>query len=242
MNNNSKSVFMTDLYSTHAKEFSDTRQSPWAGWNRLVSNTVVASKKDIKVLDLGCGNGRFLKFLMNTDLDIAKYIGVDNSRELLDIAENSIDNQRINADFMSLDLEDKNWDQKLSEVTNMSFDLIVVFGVMHHLHKFDIRKKILTSSYYLLNENGILCITYWQFVKMDRFKDKLKKADSVDKDKFSENDYILPFGDNNAVRFCHYVNETELEELEADTGFKVIDQYLSDGKEGNQNLYKLYQK
>ena len=49
------------FYKTVATDFSATRQMPWAGWDRLLP---FLPKEAIDILDLGCGNGRFLSFLI----------------------------------------------------------------------------------------------------------------------------------------------------------------------------------
>ncbi len=216
-----------DLYTKHAKEFSSTRQSPWEGWKRIIKNEELKIKNGISVLDLGCGNGRFLKYLKEEDIKVSKYVGVDNSKILLNIAKK----ENPEAEFINLDLNTMDWKDKIKG----EFDLIVSFGVMHHIESFQLRRNILESSVNLLKKDGMLAIAYWQFLKNPKLKEKAKKLGR-------ENDYELPFGQNGAKRFCHFVNETEALKLEFELPLKRVDSYYADGKSKELNYYVIYTK
>ncbi len=81
-----------DFYENIYEEFNLTRQSPWQGWNAVVDicNKKFAGVKKTKILDLGCGNGRFFKFLYENAKFDFDYYGVDASSRLLKIAEKTI--------------------------------------------------------------------------------------------------------------------------------------------------------
>lgn len=216
-----------DLYSEHAEEFSKTRQSPWEGWKKVISKSEIRNPKGISVLDLGCGNGRFLTYLKDEGIKINKYVGVDNSKILLNIAKK----ENPESEFLDLDLNTMEWSKKVKG----NFDLIVCFGVMHHIESFQLRKNILESSEKLLNENGTLAIAYWQFLTNGKLKQKAVKLTR-------ENDFELPFGQNGAKRFCHFVNETEAVKLESEISLKRLDSYYADGKSKELNYYVVYKK
>jgi SAM-dependent methyltransferase len=220
-----------NLYTTYAKQFSDSRQAPWKGWFNLISKFKIQNSK-LSILDLGCGNGRFLKFLMDQHIQVEKYVGLDNSSELLEIAQNQFNLPNI--EFINLDLED-NW---IKDIKNDSFDLITVFGVVHHLHTFEQRRAILEESTKLLSINGILCVTYWQFLEIERYKDKI----IWDKSQQELNNYTMYFGDEKAERFCHFTSIDEIEKLEEGLQLDIIDTYKSDGKENDQNIYRVYKR
>lgn len=213
---------MTDLYSIHAKEFSDTRQSPWKGWTVLLDEV---KDKELRVLDLGCGNGRFLKFLLDSNTNISDYMGVDSSNELLEIAEANYPQYKFNL----IDLENLNWNIKLTE----KYNLIVAFGLMHHIHTLEQRRNLYKKAKELLEPGGIFCITFWQFLKSNKLVQRSKQLEN-------ENDYELAFGSNGATRFVHNTTLEEISELEKDLGFTLRKEYYSDGKEGNLNLYRIY--
>ncbi|MFS8130690.1 MAG: class I SAM-dependent methyltransferase [Candidatus Dojkabacteria bacterium] len=214
-----------DLYSTHAEEFSKTRQTPWEGWNPIIKKLVNEKMKGISILDLGCGNGRFLKYLKDEGIEVGKYVGVDNSKILLNIAKK----ENPDSEFLDLDLNTMDWSKKIEG----EFDIIVSFGVLHHIESFQLRRNILESSIKLLKHNGLIIIAYWQFMKDPKLKAKAVKLTR-------ENDYELPFGQNGAKRYCHFVNETEALKLEAELPMKRIDSYYADGNSKELNYYVLY--
>lgn len=63
------------FYQSVAKDFSISRQKDWNGWDRAVQIAKnhlkePLRKKGPKILDLGCGNGRFLKFMIKKNSGI----------------------------------------------------------------------------------------------------------------------------------------------------------------------------
>jgi len=229
-----------NLYSTYAKNFSATRQAPWKGWEVLPYNKLLDNNKN--VLDLGCGNGRFLKYLLNKRKEsINFYLGVDNSQELLNIAKQELNTSNTSKFiFENVDLLSERWNLEIKK----EFNLIVAFGLMHHLYTYEQRKNLLKNSIKLLSKGGFLIITYWQFALIKRFEDLIINPSTLsEKFELKENDYILKFGnDKGAYRFCHFTDIAEIVELEKDIPFKMIKTFYSDGKDNQQNLYKIYQK
>ncbi len=246
-----------NLYSTHAKEFSTSRQYPWKGWEQLLD---LFPKESLSILDVGCGNGRFLEYVRKLEsssvtkfgglefngLKVLKYVGIDNSDVLLNIARNnyekSITNYEVDtkptayslqpmAAFLKKDLNTPDWAHS-SELTAHSskFNLIVAFGLLHHLKDNETRKVFFENVKSLLSENGIFIASFWQFKNIPNWEKKIIE------DK-GNNDYILSFGKQDATRFCHYTHETEAKSLIQDAGFKIIKDFYSDGRTDNLNFY-----
>lgn len=232
---------MNDLYSEHAKKFSDTRQYPWKGWKELIEKHELQFS-NCHILDLGCGNGRFLKFLIENNIQIKNYLGVDNSQILLNIAKKYDAETFANFDFKKLDLNQSNWGNQISPLFNENFNLVVAFGIMHHINPFEQRKNFLKQSLELLTENGLLIVTYWQFGKLERYKDKMQRAGQNKGTKYCEHDYVMGFGDSQNSRFCHYCSEEEVKELESELNISPFISFLSDGRDLNENLYRIYKK
>lgn len=219
---------MEDLYTTHAGDFSKTRQSPWKGWDRVLERLEV---QELEVLDLGCGNARFLKYLYSKyPKRLKSYTGIDSSAGLLGIAKR--DNPLPEARFIKEDLENPNW---LNTLEGENFNFIVSFGLSHHLHSYGVRSLLYKNSYDLLTAGGYFCITFWQFSSRESLMKKAIKLEGID-------NYQLSFGSTGAKRFAHLTTETEIEKIEKENNFTLVESFFSDGKEGDLNLYRIYKK
>lgn len=211
----------TNLYSKHAEEFSKTRVKPWDGWAQFMGKNLGS------VLDIGCGNGRFLKFLIDYKIEFKDYIGIDSSGELLEISRKRYSKIQ-NAKFEMIDIED-------DTLNNFShpFDTIVLFGVMHHLRKFKIRREIFKNLYNILNKNGLISVTFWNFSNRIRDGKNFKNL--------GDNDFIITFGNNGAERFAHFYNHDEIKEIIKfiqSIGFNIENTFESDSKNLYVNLRK----
>ncbi len=209
-----------NLYDKHAKDFSNTRQHPWKGWELALKN--FKPSDNFNVLDIGCGNARFYSFLKErfSELD---YLGIDYSEEMLKEASKVIDSSNL----IQLDLEK----ESLKERVDQKFDLIVMFGVMHHIKSRDRRKKILREIHSLLNKNGVAIITFWQFSENKEF---LKKHLIED---LGKNDFIISFGKEGATRFAHSFTKEEVDSLYKELYINVKDSFNSDGFNDEMNYY-----
>lgn len=221
---------MSNLYSTHASEFSATRQSPWKGWERILNKFKEESGgiSSFSVLDIGCGNGRFLEFLVAQEMPPTKYVGLDNSEFLLNVAKSSALKLGITSEFINADL---NEEPSVRLNLPVKFDLIVIFGVLHHMENKETIARILEASSILLNPNGILALTFWDFMNSEKEQKKiLKEMDG-------ENNYMMSFGSKGAERFVHFTPEDERKILINSTELKVVDEFYADGKSERLNHY-----
>lgn len=226
-----------DLYSTYAQEFSNSRQAPWEGWRFLLK--YLKDQPHPKILDLGCGNGRFLKYLINSEIEIGEYVGIDNSSELLKMTDEFMDTTRAGNrlskfQLLNIDFENINWGTEV----NGQYDFIGAFGITHHLQKPESRKKFFETVNFLLKPGGFFAVTFWDFLKMERYANNLTPLEVTD----SKNDFEMTFGTNGAKRFCHYYNPLEIIELTHTLPFKIMEDYYEDGVENNQNHYIVYRK
>lgn len=232
-----------NLYTQFAKEFSETRQSAWEGWEKLIP--AIRELGNLRVLDLGCGNGRFLKFLIENNFRIEKYTGVDNSTEMLTMADLFMNSVKANLhistfELKNLDLDKEDWSKQVEG----PYNLIVGFGIMHHIKSFEARKRVLEYSQNLLASKSLLVLTFWQFATHERYKKMRIIPLDLPKDfVLGENDFFLTFGkDKKAYRFCHFTDDKEIEELEAGTDLEKANSFYDDGKDKKQNYYIIYRR
>jgi len=215
------------LYTTQAEEFSKTRTAPWSGWLELVKKGFIKPNNSYSILDLGCGNGRFLKFVKES-AKVENYLGVDYSTLLLSQAK------LAGGKVLKLDLDNTSWQIPKPEIEN-DFNFIAAFGIQHHLSSFEIRKYFLQQIAQNLSTDGLAIITYWQFLDYDRYKNKITPLKT-------ENDYQMSFGSNQNARFCHYTSQAEIEKLEENSGLELIETFKADGRDNTENIYRIYKK
>jgi methionine biosynthesis protein MetW len=114
--------------------------------DKWISNQI---EKNSYVLDIGCGNGRFLKYLKSLELNLFLY-GIDLSKK-------NIENLKKNGiDGCVLDLEKENLIEKLNEL-NIKFDYVVLMEIIEHLYNpeslMEQLKKIKAKKYFVTIPN-----------------------------------------------------------------------------------------
>jgi tRNA (uracil-5-)-methyltransferase TRM9 len=141
------------FYLKTQEYFNRSRQAPWDGWEKLLPHL---QGETLKVLDLGCGNGRFGIWL--TKHRKIEYTGLDNNQYLLDAAREKLPGAKlIKQDIL------KPWGLK------DKFDLVAILGVMHHLPQSD-RLSLLKRAAARLKLSGILFLSLWEFNKSQESK------------------------------------------------------------------------
>lgn len=218
-----------NLYNTHAQEFSKTRQSPWAGW--LQTSPFLKKHQPLSVLDVGCGNARFLSFMQQEEIIYKNYLGIDNSTELIQIAKDAFSGNKDNFEIRDVETE-----SILQFKDSTLFNCIVLFGLMHHIRSKDKRKQLIDDAFTLIQDSGIVIITFWQFKSDTSFFNSHVVED------LQNNDYILRFG-KEAIRFCHHTTDEEIAELLADIpATSISTQFKADGKNQHMNAYVILEK
>lgn len=232
----------TNFYNSVAVNFDDSRQYFWQGWDKIPP--LLNDFTDIRVADIGCGNGRFGQFLLEKCSQIKlSYTGIDANQQLLDFAKNTLKGKIPALHLNNIDI--------ISAIQNnqdfledQEFHLITSFGVFHHIPEFELRLKILKYLLSKLSGDGLLIISLWQFMDYPRFRKKIIKNQSVlNKTEIKlinleDNDYILDWNrGESALRYCHFIDKNEQQKLIQLSGAKQIKSYRADGKEGDVNEY-----
>jgi tRNA (uracil-5-)-methyltransferase TRM9 len=228
----------TQFYNTVSFHFDDSRQYNWEGWDTLL--TFIPQEQVNSLLDLGCGNGRFGMFAWNQFKQLETYTGVDNNTQLLAIAHNKLTNyshsQLISLDILST-LQTNDVEEKLG---HKKYDLIVLFGFIHHVPSTQLRTKLFTAISSLLTENGIFVFTTWQFMEHERLRKKISDPKTVGilPTELEKNDYILDWQrGESSFRYAHYFEPVEIKSLLENADLELIAKFSADGKEKNVNNY-----
>ncbi len=238
------------FYSECAAEFSTSRASPWPGWRRLMPIVLEdrSSSTRLRVLDVGCGNGRFARFLRQSAGAPIDYTGVDASKRLLRECAT------IGTTGESL-LRFAPWDFIESPIpppiARRSYDLIALFGVMHHVPGFETRLALLRALAPFLAPNGRIALTFWQFAQEPRFTRRILpwpefiaspagRDLEIDRDDIEEGDAILLWGTDPARhRYCHDLSPAEQAALFEKAALRASAEFESDGHGGQLNRYAL---
>ncbi len=226
-----------EFYQQTADEFSQSRSYFWSGWEKLLPyiNVLVARDESLEVIDLGCGNGRFGQFLDDRVKDCSvNYLGLDFNQQMLDKAEQRLSSTNVNYQLNQIDLVDG-----LDSLSD-NHNLIVAFGLFHHLPSFQFRQSLVKELLGNLTSQGVLVITFWQFADKKRFRKKVIDPEKVglNSEDLEKNDYILDWKRGaRAYRYCHHLDEKEMQRMLSPLEVDVIDHYLADGKSDNLNRY-----
>ncbi len=238
------------FYKQVAASFSDSRSYYWQGWNKLVPYIQELAQNyhgQITVLDIGCGNGRFGSFLAEQLRDIKiKYIGIDNSKELLKIAQSQTLSQNIKLEFVELDIVETLLDESLEKkLQSFSPHFITALGVLHHIPSFQLRQDFISQLASALPNLGYLAFTTWNFLDTKRFKKKIVEPSQIkiDPQKLEKHDVILDWKrGQTAHRYCHYTDQEELQKFIEASKLELISQFKADSKSGKLNTYTILKK
>ena len=228
-----------EFYATVAEPFDATRAGLPVGWQGLRAGLPAPVDRPLRVLDVGCGNGRWAWALEAWGMRCA-YTGVDGDAKLLRLAaENTRTLALVQPTFYEADFTKQNWVVALG-LQPAACDLIVCLAALHHAPGYDLRAQVVQTLATLLAPTGVLIFSHWQFLRSDRFVRKqiawqtigLTSAD------VEPGDALLPWQQGGyAVRYVHQIDEAEMTALAQAAGLQVITSFYADGKEGNLNLY-----
>ena len=236
-----------EFYDKIGKHWNNKPDYFWAGWDKLLPyiKSKIESCESVSILDLGCGNGRFAAYL-NTYFPDAKisYTGTDyafDDKIKVSYGDN------IKVKFVSQDLLQETW--LFQENT---FDIIVAFGLIHHIPGIRLTNVFLDNIQKYLDKNGLCVITTWQYMRLERLqkrimtgieKQEIQSKMAISESEFRPGDNFLDWvKGNSGVRFSHYFTELEMVNLLADHNLKSVETYLADDREQNRNQYFVIKK
>lgn len=234
------------FYATVAGEFDLTRHGLPTGMidlaERLAAQAHTRGKEMLRVLDVGCGNGRFARALAQVGQG-ADYLGVDADERLLAAAaQQTAALPQITVRLAQVNIAQPDWREQLG--SDEPFDAVVCLAVVHHFPGLALRQRIVADMAYLVAPQGTLALSTWQFLTSERLAAKqVEWAElGIDPADVEPGDALLPWNQGTfAVRYVHQLELDEVETLARGAGLRVTDTFRADGKEGNLNLYTLLQ-
>ncbi|MCZ2123729.1 MAG: class I SAM-dependent methyltransferase [Anaerolineales bacterium] len=220
------------FYEQFGDSFSATRQRLQPGVRRILDSLGAVDS----VLDLGCGNGHFLREVFQRNHSAA-LLGVDFSLPLLRDAGTSLE-----VEFREIQLS------KLSEFSNQllitdHWSLITCFATLHHIPSEAIRLDILKTVRKLLKPDGKFYLSNWQFLNSPKLTARIQPWSRIglsDAD-VDAGDYLLDWrSGGEGLRYAHHFSAEELHGLAEQAGFEVEAEFLSDGENGRLGLYQVW--
>ena len=222
-----------EFYDRFGGHFSATRQRIQPGVRRALN----LIREDDSVLDLGCGNGNFLRELHERG-HRAALLGVDFSLPLLRDAEAipGVEFRAVDLSMLSAHLD------QLLEI-QVRWDRITMFATLHHIPSIEMRLNILRTVHSLLKEDGIFILSNWQFLNSEKLKARIQPwgRAGISDQEVDEGDCLLDWrSGGEGLRYAHQFTVQELSGLADQVQMSVIDSFLSDGDGGNLGLYQVW--
>lgn len=214
---------ISQVYDQIAESFDTKRKRPWED----VSEFVETIDENNLTLDLGCGNGRHSKLLLEKEIDT---IGMDISFNILKTAlKNELSSLTqllvgvINADVEYLPFKDG------------SFDRIVMIAVFHHLDTQQKRKQALQEIAKIMKSKGRLLLSCWL-----RTHPRFEKEDLKTIIEQGEKDILVPWimpDKTKIMRYYYLFEKQELEKLIKSANLRIIS-----SRESLHNLFIIAEK
>ena len=214
------------FYARFAAPFAASRAAPQPGYERLLD---YVPGQGWRVLDVGCGEGRFLRFLRAQGVDV-DYTGVDFAPALLALGNAS-------GRLVQRDLSRPG---ALADLGR--FDLVVCFSTLQHIPGRANRARLVAGMGACLSPGAHLALANWQFVDSERQRRKIQpwSAAGIETSEVEAGDYLLSWQrGGRGLRYVALVDGDETQRLAAEAGLRVVAQFRSDGREGNLNLYTI---
>ena len=229
------------FYSEFAPVFAASRPVGDAALGCILPYTPPAAR----VLDVGCGNGR-LASLLDTERPGAHYVGVDVIDEMIVIARAAAaELHAISCEFWVLDVARPGWSAALqgeagAGLPERRFDVVTALAVLHHIPGLGRRAALLAEMAGLLRPGGRLVVSTWQFLEAARLQRKLVPWSEIGvaEARLEPGDYLLDWRRGGCgLRYCHLVDEAELQRLAQVAGLAVRETFRAGGQEGNLSLF-----
>jgi tRNA (uracil-5-)-methyltransferase TRM9 len=224
------------FYESVGDAFERLRRGAWPGWKHVIVAAQTAAPPDataIKLLDVGCGNGRFGRFVARHVAPRGVYYhGLDNSPRLLDHARTAL----AAVPALSSRLEQVDLVAGLPDLPQQAYDLVGCFGLFHHIPGAARRLALARWLGQRVAKGGLLAFACWRFAEYERYRARLLPLPADINGE--RHDYLLDWRqDVRALRYCHYVDDDEQAALASAGGLTLLTTFRADGETGDVNCY-----
>ncbi|NMB89013.1 MAG: class I SAM-dependent methyltransferase [Chloroflexi bacterium] len=233
------------FYQDFGAAFAATRRRIQPGIRRVLAGLPAHGRW----LDLGCGSGALAAEWAHQGRR-GLYRGLDFSPVLIEAARQAGaggEHPGLEIDFAPADLGRPDWPAAAGEGP---FDGVLAFAVLHHLPSMALRRRILEQVRTLLGPGGRFIHSEWQFQHSPRLVERIQPweraglapADVEPGDTLLDWRYSLPGqAEQVGLRYVHRFERDELATLAAATGFRLVEEFESDGQGGRLGLYQAWE-
>lgn len=288
------------FYAKVEASFSETRQQPWPGWMHVLELARTApdsplrrlEAQPLRLLDIGCGNMRFERFLQEqidnaaqdesaqpkdaklaeraTLLETAEKLVMPETAEAAEMAKAASTSASPTIDALMLDackFNDASFPGRFIEMDIIqalengemgrriganAHDLVVSFGVMHHIPLASWRHDMLRDMLRSAAPGGIVAVSLWRPLDSARIARKAEASTMQgcrDLDvqlSIADGDMLLGWQSESGIyRYCHHFSEREvgsLARLAEREGCKVLSAFSPSDGSDSLNTYLVISK
>jgi tRNA (uracil-5-)-methyltransferase TRM9 len=235
------------FYDNSAYGFAVTHEAPRPGWGQVLATLAPSIKNlpDLSVLDIGCGNGRFVHFFQDYFKRPFSYYGLDASRTRVELAAGRM----ADIEGATCALFDFVEDPLENLIPERTFALVVAFGVLHHIPAHSRRRGFLEQLCRRVAPGGALACSVWraqhpeqagqEILSWEEYNRRARELVEVAQLETGDN---LVAGRGSAARYCHFVDDAETARLFSGLQLDQIDTFTADGRRGTLNRYLLLRR
>jgi SAM-dependent methyltransferase len=185
------------FYENHNESFDKSRSyGYWEGFEKTLNYL----PQNLDILDLGCGNARFLRFLLEKNKSILSYQGYDNSSDFI---------QKNQSNYPNYSFIEKDIILNIDQISE-TFNTVVAFGITHHIPDSKFRGEWFKKAASRVKQEGVLILSFWNFETQkstEKFTPRFYKIE--------EQDYFLGWkNDFKKLRYCHFFTSEEITNIE----------------------------
>lgn len=237
------------FYDEFGDAFAATRRRIQPGVYRVLREFI---PRDVPSdwLDIGCGSGALGKEWA-AECRTGSYCGLDFSAPLLaearrETAELSTNELRLT--YTYADLMEPKWTDPLPPA---AADGVFAFASLHHIPGRVNHERVFRQVSALLKPGGCFIFSVWQFQHSEKLMRRVQPWSLVDLNEslLEKGDTLLDWRavmpgqpEKIGLRYVHLFGPKELDDLVKIGGFRTEAEFYSDGKEGNQALYRVCRK
>jgi SAM-dependent methyltransferase len=190
----------------------------------------------MRVLDVGCANGRFFNFLELCFPEVVwEKVGIDfvpfvmvNQFKFVEVDVSTVD---------------------ISQLGLGEFDLITMFGVYHHIQGQATRDNLTQTISKMLSGQSLFVFTRWNFLMLNRLRNHILGPEQLpdysiqlDLNTWELGDYYLKWDKGiSSVRYANMMDVYEISGMLKAANLTCLYNYNADDKLQNRNTYFICQ-